>query len=357
MQNVKNSTCVCILFFFFLSSALVSSQGLSSIFPSSSSFWNNQFQSQPSSRSPFGNSANNIRRNNGGFGNNFQGNQQQNVIYTAIGFDRMDPNSQMRISITPSTVGNQRFMMGSSWNQPMRWYVQGTFLGSVLANAAGEYHVVLTENGRTRDGCDAVSLGRVMTSVQDRYSPFAQRPGAAPSMTGVLPDKLMMGSGTTVYASRVEGITREQLAGAGLAACQFVNNGYCSGKIAFCGTITKDNLPAMEVPSSLGPNAMSGGGMPGTQIMDLSGSLMGGGGQGMFGQSNGNDMFGQNNGQGGQGMFGQSGGQDAFGQNNGQGSFGQNSPSVLFSTSQTNSINSQNNAQAGTAALMGDLFG
>lgn len=356
MQHVKNSTCVCILFFFFLSSSLVSSQGLSSIFPSSSSFWNNRFQSQPSAwnrnNGGFGN-------NNGGFGNNFQGNQQDNVIYTAIGYDRMDPNSQMRVSITPSRIGNQRFMMGNSWNQPMRWYVQGTFLGSALGNAAGQYHVVLTENGRTRDGCSAVSLGRVMTTVQDRYSPFAQRAGAAPAMAGVLPDKLMMSaSGTTVYASRLEGVTRQQLAGAGLAACQFVNNGYCSGKIAFCGTITKDNLPAMEVPSSLGPAALPGGGMPGAQVMDLTGSLMGVGGQDMFGQSNGQDMmFGQNN---GQGSFGQNNGQGlgSFGQNNGQGSFGQSNPTALFSTSLPNSINSQNNAQqAETAALMGDLFG
>jgi len=264
----------------------------------------------------------------------------------------MDPNSQMRVSITPSIIGNQRFMMGDDWNQPMRWYVQGTFLGSLLGNSAGQYHVVLTENGRTRDGCDAVSLGRVMTSVQDRYSPFAQRTGAASAMTGVLPDKLVVGTSTTVYASRVEGITRQQLAGAGLAACQFVNNGYCSGKIAFCGTITKDNLPAMEVPSNRGNTGLSGGGMSGSQIMDISGSLMGAGSQDMFGQSNGQDMFGQSNGQ--DMMFGQNNGLGSVGQD----TFGQSNPSTLFSTSRTNSINSQGSAQqAETAALMGDLFG
>merc|ERR1712045_109366 len=107
-------------------------------------------------------------------------------------------------------------------------YVHGTFIGSELIRKAGAYHVVLTEAGRTRDGCDASSLGRV---VGDVTNPFGQV--SSDRLPGQMPDKLVMGAGsTTVYASRLMGVSKSQLDGAGIAVCQYITgDGMCGGDI------------------------------------------------------------------------------------------------------------------------------
>merc|ERR1719216_676872 len=190
-----------------------------------------------------------------------------NTIYTAIGIDNLDNNSQMRVTIRERRRGNSGFMGGNDADMPRSWYVHGTFIGSELISKAGAYHVVLTETGRTRDGCDAASLGRV---VGDVTSPFGQVSGDR--LAGQMPDKLVMGTGsTTVYASRLLGVSRSQLAGAGVAVCQYITgDGLCGGDIPFCATVSKDNLPAMEVPRA-------GTSVPRTTIVRFDINKLGGG--------------------------------------------------------------------------------
>ncbi|GFO26104.1 hypothetical protein PoB_005260900 [Plakobranchus ocellatus] len=176
--------------------------------------------------------------------NGYQRRSHYPEIYTAIGIDTFDSNSQVRLTIT-ERFNNPRF---SSFDAPTDWYVQGTFLNSQLKNKAGTYYVVLTSGGRTADGCNGNTLGRVVGRVFDTQNRFNQYQGNnAP--VGLLPNQLLMGaSGPTVYASTLEGISRRQLVGGAIAACQSINNGVCSGYIPYCATISKDLFPAMEVP-------------------------------------------------------------------------------------------------------------
>ncbi|RUS79495.1 hypothetical protein EGW08_012727 [Elysia chlorotica] len=156
-------------------------------------------------------------------------------IYTAIGKDQYDEESQMRLTIT-ERFSNSRF---SSFDSPTDWYVQGTFFNSQMRNKAGNYYVVLTSGGRTADGCDGSTLGQLVGTTMSNSNP-----------SGMLPNHLTMGaSGPTVYASTLEGISRRQLVGGAIAACESISSdGLCSGNIPFCATISKDLFQAMEVP-------------------------------------------------------------------------------------------------------------
>merc|ERR1712154_326831 len=82
----------------------------------------------------------------------------------------------------------------------------------------------------------------------------------------------MGGAGsTTVYASRLLGVSRSQLAVAGVAVCQYITgDGLCGGDIPFCATVSKDNLPAMEVPCA-------GTSVPRTTIVRFDINKLGGG--------------------------------------------------------------------------------
>jgi len=159
------------------------------------------------------------------------------AVYTAIGYDDQDHASQMRVTLTPRGAAPR------DWDAPMDWYMHGTFLGSADGHQQGKWTVVVTEGGRTRDGCHPDSLGRVLTAASQ--NPFSQ----GYSLVGAARDGLAVGvGGATVWASRLAGVSRGQLAGAGLAVCQAVRRGRCVGRIAWCGTVARDLHPAMEVP-------------------------------------------------------------------------------------------------------------
>lgn len=184
----------------------------------------------------------NGRYNNfmGVHGNNPRSTSLDETFFTAIGYDTLDHDSQMRLTIRPRAgPGTRTAGHTGGWDTPLTWYVQGSFSHSDVLNKAGNYYLVITENGRTRDGCDPASLGRAIGSYSNMRRPL-----------GVLPNKVMLTElGDTVFASKLTGVSRSQLAGAGIAVCQHVTRqGYCSGVIQFCGTISKDNLPAGEKP-------------------------------------------------------------------------------------------------------------
>jgi len=151
----------------------------------------------------------------------------------------------LRVKEERYPTGRHRY--ADSWTTPLSWYIHGTFLNSASVDETGSYYVVVTENGRTGDGCKAASLGKVLGSFL-----FSGHRNDNPRLPlGVLPDKLVMtSSGDTVFASKLEGVSRSDLAGAGLAVCERVENGFCSGRIQFCATVSKDSYSAMEVPST-----------------------------------------------------------------------------------------------------------
>ena len=78
--------------------------------------------------------------------------------------------------------------------------------------------------------------------------------------------------GQTIYSARIQGVSRSQLLGAGIAVCRQVSsNGQCYGDVLQCCTIANDQVPASEVyRQQAQPGSGFGGGV-------LGGSVFGGG--------------------------------------------------------------------------------
>merc|ERR1719295_1701635 len=67
---------------------------------------------------------------------------------------------------------------------------------------------------------------------------------------GEMTNAAIIGTSATVYSDHLEGISKNQLVGRGMALCRHVRDGHCLGKIPYCCTIGRDNLPAMETASA-----------------------------------------------------------------------------------------------------------
>ena len=75
-----------------------------------------------------------------------------------------------------------------------------------------------------------VMLYKFFRLVTEIYS-FHHQVAGGSGLAGQMPDKLVMGTGsTTVFASRLLGVSKSQLAGAGVAVCQYITgDGLCGG--------------------------------------------------------------------------------------------------------------------------------
>lgn len=173
--------------------------------------------------------------------------------------------------------------------------VDGTLIPSMSEDKAGTYQVVLTQYGRTSDGCSAAALGPIYnrprqtnqgfagvglgmgygmqtvhplgsfsfhkTAVTPFVSPYSpamygmggfwnqgqqQQQQAAPP-TGLLANPAIVAGSATIFSAHIDGVSKNDLLGRGIALCQGVSNGQCQGYIPFCCTISRDSLSAMEL--------------------------------------------------------------------------------------------------------------
>ncbi|RUS79494.1 hypothetical protein EGW08_012726 [Elysia chlorotica] len=181
--------------------------------------------------------------------------------------------------------------------------IDGTFVPSIALNKAGTYYVVVTRYGRTADGCSADALGPVFNKMQSTggmggypggmgmgggygfpggmgmgmgggygfpggmgmgYGGFGGGPGYGPNNygqsfyggnqggniqgpLGQLQNPAIVGASATIYSTHINGVSKNDLLGRGIALCRSVSNGRCQGQIPYCCTIQRDSLSAMEV--------------------------------------------------------------------------------------------------------------
>merc|ERR1719295_1497612 len=90
---------------------------------------------------------------------------------------------------------------------------------------------------------------------------------------GVLRNPAIVGASATVFSDHIEGVSTDDLLGRSIALCKDVQNGQCVGGVPYCCTISRDNLPAMEVSVRPNMNRMHGGAGMGA----MGGAMMGGG--------------------------------------------------------------------------------
>jgi len=74
--------------------------------------------------------------------------------------------------------------------------------------------------------------------------------GGPQRAVGEMTNAAIIGTSATVFSDHLQGISKNQLVGRGLALCRGVRDGHCLGKIPYCCTIGRDNLPAMEMAIS-----------------------------------------------------------------------------------------------------------
>lgn len=176
--------------------------------------------------------------------------------------------------------------------------VDGTFIPSMSEDKAGTYQVVVTQYGRTSDGCSPAALGNVYSKPRNNginagfggvgmglgmgygmqavhplgsfsYHKTAVTPFVgpySPSMygmggfwnqasqqqqqrtpVGLMSNPAIVAGSATIFSAHLEGVSKNELMGRGIALCQSVQNGVCQGYIPFCCTITRDRIPAMEL--------------------------------------------------------------------------------------------------------------
>ena len=76
---------------------------------------------------------------------------------------------------------------------------------------------------------------------------MGQMGGMGQKPIGFLSNTAIVGGSASVYSTHVEGITKTDLLGRGVALCQRVEGGRCVGRIPYCCTVQRDRVPAMEV--------------------------------------------------------------------------------------------------------------
>lgn len=184
-----------------------------------------------------------------------------------------DQGSLIRLTITesPKQTGiphNPLLFGGQLQNNdvPLDWDINGYIKPSPATPITASLQVVVTEYGRVRDGCNAAALGPALRSRTPLgggfgggfggFNPFLnfgslggnflgglQRP--AGHLTNPL---LVTQGGMTIYSSRIHGVSRSQLLGAGMGVCQAMgHNDECQGMVLLCCTIAKDQLPGSRM--------------------------------------------------------------------------------------------------------------
>lgn len=121
---------------------------------------------------------------------------------------------------------------------------------------------------------------------------YGQRRGG---VLGQLSNPAIVGPSATVYSAHVNGISKNDLLGRGVALCRAVDNGRCRGYIPFCCTIQRDSLSAMELfvqrPDDYDDDGFGGpiGGIGGGIGGPIGGGAIGGGaiGGGVIGGGDG----------------------------------------------------------------------
>merc|ERR1712121_565669 len=255
----------------------------------------------------------------GGFDRGYREQEQRRPapeFLTCISKDDDDQTSQIRLTLTRNRRGAGR-MQGPMMGGPMmggpmggldgfdddddendEFRVDGTFVPGMGANKAGPYRVVITQFGRVSDGCSAQSLGPVL-----QYDPSRNRrggmgmhggmgmgmpgfggmhggmmgmggfrppmnkmgqkfwlagQGGSPRAEGEMHNAAIIGSSATVFSDHVQGISKNNLVGRGIALARVTRDGMIMGRIPYCCTIGRDNLPAMEMAVTRGRGGMNG---------------------------------------------------------------------------------------------------
>ena len=115
----------------------------------------------------------------------------------------------------------------------------------------------MTQYGRVSDGCNAVAMGPAITgslnpfgnNMLNPFLNFGQNAGGQQYRpAGHLQNTMFVAQGgMTIYSSRIRGVSRSQLLGAGMAVChQVSSNGQCYGAVVQCCTIAKDQIPRLR---------------------------------------------------------------------------------------------------------------
>ncbi|KAL8613204.1 hypothetical protein ACOMHN_043013 [Nucella lapillus] len=221
---------------------------------------------------------------------NRNGNQQQvdpNLL-TCIGADANDLQSQIRLTIHPMDIGRSPLgplgfggmggaLGGQSPNSARDWTVNGMLLPSQVVQKAGSYQMAVFKGGRTFGECKSTALGEVLNAPNGGqmgymghmgpmgpmglggspfshlgmggFNPLASMMGQMNQQqgSGMISNPAIIGQGNTVYSGMIRQVSRNQLVGRSVAACQSIQNGRCLGAIAYCCTITRDSIPATEV--------------------------------------------------------------------------------------------------------------
>jgi len=270
----------------------------------------------------------------GGYGGGYHGRDKDDrhqEFLTCISKDDDDLTSQIRLTLTRNRMAKHRGghpgaamggpgMGGDIYDEDddddAEFRVDGTFVpGMGATSKAGSYRVVITQFGRTADGCIAPSLGPVLQRMPSRnhhqqpMGGFGGMPGFGgmggmhgmggfrPPMNpmgqsfwqgnggshhkrnvGELHNAAIIGTSASVFSDHVTGISKNNLIGRGVALCRGVRDGMCLGRIPYCCTIGRDNLPAMEQAIQRGRGGHMGGDMD-----DYDGGMMLGVGAGGLG--------------------------------------------------------------------------
>nr|KAG5713263.1 hypothetical protein BaRGS_007790 [Batillaria attramentaria] len=156
---------------------------------------------------------------------------------------------------------------------PRSWDVHGYYKPSDLQQMAGmQLQVVVTQYGRVGDGCNAAAMGPAITSSTNplmtgglgmmnpylslQNGIFGNSLQSRPAGHLDTPMVVMPG-GLNMYSSTLNGVSRAQLQGAGVAICPSVGaNGLCVGPIIMCCTLAKDMQMATQ---SATPGPIQGG--------------------------------------------------------------------------------------------------
>ena len=180
--------------------------------------------------------------------------------------------------------------------------IDGAIVPGLGLNKEGTYQVVVTQFGRVADGCLAQALGPVLSidmlnrkprgGMMGGYGKMGMSPmgmmggygmmhkgfGMSPMMghpmmggfpapyqnyganfwqgnngrqarrpVGILGNPAIVGASASIYSTHIEGISRSELLGRGVALCKHVHQGQCVGHIPYCCTVQRDSLPAMEL--------------------------------------------------------------------------------------------------------------
>ncbi|XP_070206400.1 uncharacterized PPE family protein PPE12-like [Littorina saxatilis] len=294
---------------------------------------------------PFGGQFGNL----GNFGNQLQQQmqqQQQNVL-TCINNDRNDPSSFIRFTITEHLpLGQGQAMFGQQGNEaPKEWLINGYYKPSSVTQISGSFQVLVTQYGRVNDGCNAVALGPAITSLNpfgnnpmNPFLNFGNNNFGQTRRAGQLQNPLMVTQGgLTIYSDRLQGVSRSQLVGGGIAVCpQVGSGGECYGIVLQCCTIANDQVPASEMYVT-----------PGGQQQ---GGLQGGFGAGGFGNGGFNGGLGNGGFNGGIGNGGFNGGIANAG-------FGLGGPTIPFNAINSGSVLSLTDPNAGRNPLAASSAG